>query len=158
MYFKSSTKHILNDSPSPGNDERYLGTCKIQASGLNGHHAVINANVHNPVCINPGINLWHKTMHTEDPWEGQMQLLTCIISFLIFLSNYVIQKGIHIKDTNNIKVYKAKCEGRLECPLLRTSASFPMGLLPTELTNPNHGTQAVDPLSVLLFTYRPAST
>lgn len=35
MCFKSSTKHILNDNPSMGNVKRYLGTCKIQALGLN---------------------------------------------------------------------------------------------------------------------------
>lgn len=50
MCFKSSTKHILNDNPSKGNVKRCLGTCKIQALGLNVNHVVINGNV----------SLWHK--------------------------------------------------------------------------------------------------
>lgn len=57
MCFKSSTKHILNDNPSMGNVKRYLGTCKIQAPGLNVDPAVINGNVsRGPNCAR-GTNL-----------------------------------------------------------------------------------------------------
>lgn len=45
MCFRSRAKHILNDNPSMGNVKRYLGTCKIQALGLNVDHVAINGNV-----------------------------------------------------------------------------------------------------------------